>query len=126
MTIKVDELTIQELRDKPGARNCVEALFTCAAKLAKAIGVDVAWEVSSVEDVKVDRPTIHAEFGKLSAIVGVLAAGARFNPIQFVKEQDHATKAHREETGFFSSHTKDDSEGEGGERQPPTEEDAGS
>jgi hypothetical protein len=126
MTIQIDELTIQELQENPSARNCVEAFFTCAAKLAKAIGVDVTWQINSVTDDNVDRSTIHTEFGKLSAIVGVLAAGAHFNPIQFVKEQNDATKANRAEAGYFSSRQKNDPQGKGRKGESSPEENAGS
>lgn len=105
----IDMETIQNLRTNFSARKCVMALFECAAQMAKAIGVTVKWEIESIDpESVVDRQKIQAEFGKLTAIIGAFAAGARFNPVQFAKDQRDAAKFHRQKAAHSPPRQEDD------------------
>lgn len=117
MNIQVDAKLIEELRQNFSAETCTRALFTCATKLVAAIGVKVNWDIEPIHDTTVDRQAFQIQFGKLASVIGALAAGARFNPVQYAKEQDHAAKTHRKTTHSFSPGKKNDSEGAGGKSQ---------
>lgn len=114
MNIQVDAKLIEELRRNFSAETCTRALFTCAANLAAAIGVTVNWDIEPIQDTTVDRPAFQTQFGKLASVIGALAAGARFNPVEYAKEQDHAAKNHRQTSHNFSSGKENDPQGEGG------------
>lgn len=114
MNIQVDTKLIDELHQDFSAEKCICALFTCAATLAASIGVKVNWDIAPVNDTTVDQKAFRGEFGKLAAITGALAAGARFNPIQYAKDRDHAAKNHRQTPHNFSSGKENDPQGEGG------------
>lgn len=109
----IDQDTIQDLRKNFSAEKCITALFNCATKLAGAIGVKVSWSIDEIGKPTVDRETIQVEFGKLTAIIGALAAGSRFNPLQYAKEREHAAQLHRQTADHFSPKQKDDQAGEG-------------
>lgn len=108
MQIKVDDTLIEELRKDFCAEKCARALLTCVTDLLAAIGVKVQWSIEPVTDTTVDRNAFSAQFGKLAAVIGSLAAGARFNPIQYTKEKDHEARTNRKTASYFSSRTKAD------------------
>jgi len=113
MQIKVNQELIEELRTNFSAEMCVKALMSCATNLAASIGVKVTWSMEPVTDTTVNRRNFQAEFGKMAAIAGAMAAGARFNPVQYTKERDDEAQKHREATQYFSPRKKDDKAGKG-------------
>jgi len=78
-----------KLRKNFGARYCVEETLRAIQDMAAAIGVDISWEIVSVDDDKiVDRDKLTRALGRMATASGSMLMGGKVNPIAILNAQD--------------------------------------
>lgn len=84
-----DEDLASELRKGFTVRACVEALFKSVTEMCSAVGVEVSWQVVSIDEDKiVDRALLSKSLGRVATASGAMLAGGKVNPIKMLDAQD--------------------------------------
>ncbi len=79
----------ERLRKNFSARSCVEETLWAIQDMATAIGVDISFEIESVDrDKIVDRDKLTEALGRMATASGSMLMGGKVNPITVLNAQD--------------------------------------
>lgn len=85
----VDTSLAEEIRKDFTALVCTKALMQSAAEMARAIGVEVSWEIGNIDpDKEVDKSELTKALSRLATAGGAVLMGGKINPIRALGTHD--------------------------------------